>query len=104
MDRVRFGISFTMNKDRKLFKRVLRGFGLPQDLDPHRFFAQWLGGAECLIEQHRGLIGFDRDRIRFETEQGILSVEGESLVMNQLSETRVLVSGGIRSISLERKS
>lgn len=93
-----------MSKDRKLFGAFLRRTGLPQDVDPHRFFLQWIGAEECLIEQHRGILCFGKERIRFLTEQGTLSVEGENLALIQLTEARAVVHGPIRSISLEGKS
>ena len=93
-----------MKRKHKIIGQILRGFELPQELDPHRFFVQWLGGAECLIEQHRGILCFEPDRIRFQTEQGILSFTGKSLEMTRLSESSALVCGGIRSVILEEKS
>lgn len=77
---------------------------LPQDLDPHLFFVQWLGNGECLIEQHRGVLRFDPDRIRFLTEQGTVEVTGEALVCEQLTEARAKVRGEIKSVTLEGKS
>ncbi len=82
----------------------MKGFELPQDLDPHLFFVQWFGGEECLIEQHRGILRFESQRIRFATEQGAIEIEGELLEIERLSESRALVRGGIRSIALEAKS
>ncbi len=93
-----------MKHERKLFGKLLRTAGLPQDLDPHRFFVQWVGGAECLIEQHRGIVCFGKDRIRFLTEQGTLCVEGEDLELLQLSEARAVVRGPICSVSVGGKS
>lgn len=104
MDRSSFGISCTMKHERKLFGKLLRATGLPQDLDPHRFFVQWIGGAECLIEQHRGIVCFGKDGIRFQTEQGTLCVEGENLELLKLSETRAIVRGPIRAVSVGGKS
>ena len=98
------GISCIMKRKRKIIGRILGRFELPQDLDPHLFFLQWTGGGECLIEQHRGILCFDLNRIRFATEQGTIMLEGESLVMDRLSETRALVRGSICSVSLEGKS
>ena len=98
------GISCIMKQKRSMIGRILRGFELPQDLDPHRCFVQWICRGECLIEQHRGIMCFEQDRIRFATEQGTLMLEGDSLEMDRLSETRALVRGGIRAVSLEAKS
>lgn len=104
MDRDASGISFTMKNNRRIKRCILRGFGLPEDLDPHRFYVQWLGGDECLIEQHRGILCFEEDSVRFATEQGTLSVKGELLTVERMTEARALVRGGIRGISIEGKS
>ena len=87
-----------------MFGRILKGLELPQDLDPHRFFVQWLGGEECLIEQHRGILCFEVQRIRFATEQGTIEITGDPLEVERLSESRALVRGKIRSVALEAKS
>ena len=93
-----------MKKQRKIFGRILNGLELPQDLDPHRFFVQWLGDEACLIEQHRGILCFEAQRIRFATEQGTIEITGDPLEMERLSESRALVRGRIRSVALEAKS
>jgi sporulation protein YqfC len=77
---------------------------LPEELDPHRFFVQWIGKGACLIEQHRGVLRFEQTRICFQTEQGILSIEGDSLEMDCLTDVRAKVSGSVRSVTLEAKS
>ncbi|MBR0508115.1 MAG: YabP/YqfC family sporulation protein [Clostridia bacterium] len=91
-------------KEKRLFRRALHAAELPQDLDPHLFFVQWLGDRELLIEQHRGILRFEQNLIRFQTEQGILSVVGKNLEMDCLTTTRSLISGFVSGISLEEKS
>ncbi len=87
-------------------KRSGRGslLELPEELDPHRFFVQWIGNGACLIEQHRGILCFAATEIRFLTEQGVLTVCGDALVMDCLTDVRARVSGSVRSVSLEAKS
>ena len=97
-------ISCTMKKKKQVFSRVLRSCGLPQELDTRQFFVQWIGGAECVIEQHRGILCFETQRIRFATEQGTIEITGDPLEMERLSESRALVRGKIRSVALEAKS
>lgn len=77
---------------------------LPEELDPHRFFVQWIGNGACLIEQHRGILRFEGTRICFQTEQGVLTVEGDALEMDCLTDARAKVLGAVRSVSLEAKS
>ncbi len=93
-----------MKRDRTIIGRIAKAAELPQDLDPHQFFVQWIGAGECLIEQHRGILCFRTSEIRFSTEQGTLSVCGDALILDGLTDTRAKVSGTIQSISLEAKS
>ncbi len=90
---------------KKQFKRSrFRIAELPQDLDPHLFFLQWLGGTKLLIEQHRGILRLDNVLIRFQTEQGVLTVSGNDLGIDVLTENRSLITGSIGSVTLEGKS
>ena len=84
--------------------RVCKAAELPQDLDPHLFFVQWLGDRELLIEQHRGILRLESALIRFQTEQGVLNVSGENLEIVVLTESRSLITGSVTGVSLERKS
>ena len=77
---------------------------LPEELDPHRFFVQWIGEGACLIEQHRGILCFEQTLIRFMTEQGVLSVEGDGLMMDCLTNARAKICGCVRSVSLQADS
>lgn len=83
---------------------LLRAAELPQDLDPHLVAVHWIGGSCLLIEQHRGILRFECDEIRFASEQGTLCVSGSEMEMEQLTVFRALVSGEIRSVSFEGKS
>ena len=98
-----FGIRYRMRKKRKHLHAILKAAELPQDLDPHLLAVHWIGG-ELLIEQHRGILRFEANEIRFASEQGTLTVCGDGLEMERLSETSALICGGVRSVSLEEKS
>jgi sporulation protein YqfC len=97
-------IYWIMKRYRKIMGRITKTAELPDDLNPHLFFVQWLGGTECVIEQHRGILDFAMQQIRFMTEQGELSVEGEDLVLEVMTASRAKVSGSIRAVRLEAKS
>ncbi|MBR4906030.1 MAG: YabP/YqfC family sporulation protein [Clostridia bacterium] len=93
-----------MKRKRLILRRVLKAAELPQDLDAHRFFVQWYGSNECLVEQHRGILCFDGHLIRFQTEQGVLNVAGEALVLDALTDSRAMINGQIQTLSIEAKS
>ena len=102
MDRHVDVISFCMR--RKYINTVLKAAELPPETDPHLFFVQWIGSGDCLVEQHRGIICLEQKKICFATEQGILSVSGEMLELEQMTESRAKIRGLIRSVSVEGKS
>ena len=93
-----------MRKKRNRMHALLRAAELPQDLDPHLISVQWIGGSSLLIEQHRGILRFESGEIRFACEQGTLCVFGSAMEMEQLSVSRALIRGEIRSLSFEGKS
>ena len=77
---------------------------LPQDLDPHRFFVQWYGLDALSIERHKGILRFGSSEIRFLTEQGVLTINGEDLTLQKLTESEANVFGRILCLSVEAKS
>lgn len=93
-----------MKNERKLLHRILRSAGLPEDLDAHRFFAEWHGGELCRVERHKGILCFDGKSVRLKTEQGVLTVFGENLVLSEITGSEARISGRIRSLTLEEKS
>ena len=94
----------TMKHDRKLMERILKNAGLPEDLNPHLFLIQWFGGRDCVIERHRGILCFEDERIRVETEQGVLCVSGHGMSLETLTDTQLKISGQIIALSIEAKS
>ena len=93
-----------MKKNRNHLHRILRILELPQDIDPHLLVIRWIGGGQLLIEQHRGILRFDAETIRFASEQGVLVVAGTDLIMDRMNETSALILGDIRSVFFEDKS
>lgn len=97
-------ICFHMKRKRQVLRHILKAAELPQELDAHRFFVQWYGKDECLVEQHRGILCFESGRIRIDTEQGVLCMIGDSMELETLTESRVKITGQIQSLSIEVKS
>ena len=58
----------------------------------------------CLVEQHRGILGFDGTSVRLATDQGVLLICGEALEVETLTDTRATVTGRIMTLSIEAKS
>ena len=90
-----------MGKKHFTVDRLLRMMELPQDIDPHLLALHWVGRTDLLVEQHRGILQFTQETIRFNSEQGTMSITGSDLQMDRLTETRALIRGEIRAVSFE---
>lgn len=90
-------IRLFMKRNRNIRKAIRTAFDLPDDLDPSVVQIHWIGDT-VLIEQHRGILGFDPGEVRFLCEQGSLTVTGEQLRIMELSESRAYICGTITGI------
>lgn len=93
-----------MERKRRWLRHILKTADLPQELDARRFFVQWYGTDECLVEQHRGILCFDDTKVRLLTDQGVLCVSGDSLALEALTESRAKITGRLLTLSIEDKS
>ena len=57
-----------------------------------------MGRLELLIENHRGIIEFHPTVVRLRTACGTLTVTGSSLVLGELSASRVSIRGAVDGI------
>lgn len=60
-----------------------------------------LGNKECLIENCKGIIQYENEKIRLKTTIGEASVEGKSLHINEIGEGELLIKGQILNLRLE---
>lgn len=93
-----------MKKKRPFGKAVRAALSLPDDLDPHLVQISWVGRETVLIEQHRGIAGFESEEIRLESEQGTVVVRGRNMNLRELSQSRAFLSGEIDGIFFEAQS
>lgn len=59
------------------------------------------GNSSVMIENHRGLIEYSRERIAVNGGKGIVSVRGDALELEAMTDSEMLISGRIFSIELE---
>ena len=60
-----------------------------------------LGNKECLIENCKGIIQYENEKIRLKTTIGEASVEGKNLHINEIGEGELLIKGNIKSLIIE---
>ncbi len=60
-----------------------------------------MGNNEFMIENYDGIIEYEVNRIRVGTASGEITIMGNELLISELDNEELLVSGHIKSIELE---
>ena len=59
---------------------------------------------EILIENFKGILEYEDFFVRISTEIGNININGFNLILNQMADSDILVSGKIENIDFERKN
>ena len=60
-----------------------------------------LGDEEITIENHKGIILFERNRIKINTKVKIINIEGENFEILYIGDSTITISGKFKVISYE---
>lgn len=61
------------------------------------------GDRRVLIENHRGVTEYTRDRIGVKVKYGILCVSGCGLELSRMTKEQLVISGRIDCVTLQRR-
>ena len=74
---------------------------LPDEVMTGKARVVLMAGEGALVEQHRGLIGYEKDQILFRIKKGMLMLEGEEMMITTFGAFDAVVEGKVRCIRLE---
>lgn len=83
--------------------RLTAGMDLSGETMPGESLAELAGDRQVLIEGHRGVTEYSRERVGVKMKYGQLCVCGCGLELRQMTRQQLVVSGRIDSIHLRRK-
>ena len=84
-------------------KYLAEGMDLPGETLPGMSVAELAGDRRVLIEGHRGVTEYCRDRVTVKVGFGWLCITGCGLELRQMSKQQLVISGRIDGIGLRRK-
>ena len=84
-------------------QRLTEGMDLSGETLPGMTVAELAGDRRVLIEGHRGVTEYCRDRVTVKVGYGWLRVTGCGLELRQMSKERLVIAGRIDGIELRRK-
>ena len=76
-------------------------FDLPKDVIMNLPKITIIGDSEITIENHKGIILFERSIIKINTKGKIINIEGENFEILYIGESTITISGKFKSISYE---
>lgn len=74
---------------------------LPKDLMLNLPRITLVGDLQMVIENHRGILGFDGCEVRILLERGSVRVAGENLTLRSIHADEIVVDGTIKALSFE---
>lgn len=60
------------------------------------------GGERLLMENHKGLLEYGRNKIRIASTAGTVEIEGDNLTIKAIGRDDVLITGGIKSVNINK--
>ncbi len=75
---------------------------LPKDIVLNVPKLTMVGNGDLLIENFKGIIEYDNDRIRINTNSGIVKITGEGLRIKEITSEDLMVNGDISSLEFLR--
>jgi len=90
-----------MNFSKKLKNRFSEISDISEELTMGLAKIVILGNKECLIENYKGIIQYENEKIRLKTSSGVVSVEGNNLHINEIGEGEMIIKGEISNLQLE---
>lgn len=57
-----------------------------------------IGNTQIFIENYKGIIEYDTERIRINTSKGLIKIFGEDLYINTITTEEIFITGDISNI------
>lgn len=86
-----------MRKIREISQQLSDTLGLPPELPPGSASVSITGGRHALVEGHRGIAEYSRERLVLNIRGGRLIISGSELILRAMNTSELAVSGRIDS-------
>ena len=87
-----------LEKAREIFTEKL---DLPKDVMLNLPKITIVGNTEITIENHKGIILFERNIIKINTKVKVINIEGENFEILYIGDSTITISGKFKSVGYE---
>lgn len=81
-------------------ERIANLFELPQEVVLDLPQVSLVGNGFLRIENHRGIIEYQPDRIRVNTSRGEMAIRGRGLIIRTIVADEIVISGKVIAVEL----
>lgn len=74
---------------------------LMEEPAPRQTLVELCGNGRVIVENHRGVLEYGREKIRVKTRFGSISILGNGLLLRKMCGQQLVITGSIASIHLE---
>lgn len=92
-----------MDRRSGIFGKLADGVDLPGEAIPGQPLVELSGDRRVLIENHRGVTEYRKDRIGIQVSYGQITVCGSGLELVRMSKEQLVIRGRIDSITVCRR-
>ena len=92
-----------MGRGRKFMERLIESADLSLEPLPGQTIVELAGDRRVLVENHRGVKAYGREKIIVCVQFGLLTVCGCDLELQHMSRAQLVIRGQINGISLQRR-
>lgn len=79
----------------RIKKTITSMFELPKEIVFNLPLINVIGNEEINIENYKGIIEYNLERVRINTSCGIIKIEGKKLLLKQITAENISVTGSI---------
>lgn len=87
-------------KKRNLVDRITDLVGLPTEPLPGKPLVEILNDQSVLIENHKGIVGYNCETVNVQTTTGYIMIQGDQLMLHKISKEQLLIRGQIHCVKL----
>jgi sporulation protein YqfC len=89
-----------VKKNERLRQKVAESLELPKEVIMDAPKVTIIGNVQVNIENHRGIVEYNRSSIRINTSKGIFKITGADLMIRSIASEEVIIDGNIEGIDI----
>jgi sporulation protein YqfC len=89
------------NKKTSLKEMISDALELPKELIMDIPKITMVGSKQLFLENYKGIIEYEDDKIRIKIHEGIIKLEGKNMLIKEITSEDIMVSGDIHTIKFQ---